>query len=382
MELAARAQRLRGARDGRGGAVADGVEVFDRTRVVLGIFARRASSQVARLRIELAEAQRAKVRLGSSATQGISAQLRRVAEALARRVPGCDREALMERQQRIIQDDERRIKEELARLHGLRGRQRQSRRKLPTLALVGYTNVGKSAIVNRLCGSDLLVRDGVFVTLDVASRRLALPSGGECHVLDSVGFVKNMPHELCEAFQATVEELLSADLVLHVRDMSHPKRDEYAKVVTDVLEKTGIDVHNRVIEVWNKIDLISRKEARHFKFIRMKQDSATPLLLVSALRGEGLEDLLAVVERRLAELAAPAQAVGAHAAAEGPGVAAAAGAPAGRGGLERARIPGGLPAAEIAERWAFLREHGRVVEDSIAAEGDGVAVEVWLDAAA
>jgi len=266
--------------------------------------------------------------------------------------------------QRATEEKERRLQDELSRLQSHRGIQRERRRQLHTIGLVGYTNVGKSALVNRLTGSDLLVRNAVFVTLDVAARRVQLPSGAACYILDSVGLVKDLPVELCDAFQATLEELQAADLVLHVRDMAHPSRAEQAKVVTDALKKAGIDLE-RVVEVWNKSDLIAAKEARHFAYVHQKS-STTPVYPVSALRGDGLDELLQAIERRLhgtQQVAVAGEAGGQR--------------------LRRVRICPELSAAEAAERWRFLREHCSVVEDSIAAEESGASIlDAWMDDAA
>lgn len=368
------------------------ISVFDRSRLILSIFARRAVTPLAKLRVELAEAQEAKGKLGSAAVHGVAGQLRRVGEALARRVRGCDRNAMISRtdsargvsssfnsssqntrqkQQRVVIDKEKRIKDELARLQQHRGAQRKNRSKLETIALVGYTNVGKSAIVNRLTGSDLLVRDGVFVTLDVAARRVPLPSGADCYILDSVGFVKDLPVDLCEPFQATVEELASAHLVLHVRDLSHPSRDEHTEIIKDVLKKAGVDVDRRVVEVWNKVDLLSKKELKHFLYIQHRRvGTNTPVCCVSALHGDGFDQLLQCIDGLLTSLAKkevageveskrlilPRQ-------------------------LQRIQIAEGLPSEEVANIWTFLREECSIVEDSISAAGDTVTLDAWMDAA-
>jgi len=413
MDLAARAQRHTRGRHVRScGAIGwrqhrdlgmdkecdetgPGIAIFDRPRVLLAIFARRATSVIARLRIELAEAQQMKARLGAAAVQGVSGQLLRVADALARGMPRRDRNALLPRsgtargvstsfnsspqntrqkQQRAVEEKERRIRDELVRVQASRGKLRQNRKGLWSIGLVGYTNVGKSAIVNRLTGSSLLVRDGVFVTLDVAARIVQLPSGAECYVLDSVGFVKDLPPELMDAFAATVEELQAADVVLHVRDISHPLRDEHGAVVVGVLERAGIDIQRRVVEVWNKSDLVSGREFRHFRYIRCKQDSATPLCLISALRGEGFEALLEEVDNKLQQLdvrRVPGRAC-ARGALEAPRLRS----------LQRVRVLDGLPPDLAAEQWAFLHEHCKVVEDSITANGGATILEAWMDDAA
>lgn len=392
MDLVCRARRCRsgGAPDAE---LDNQINVFDRSRVVLAIFACRATTPVARLRIEIAQAQQAKAKLGVAAVKGISGQLQRVADAIVRSVPGCDRNALLalsgaaggvstsfnsssqktrQKQQRAVEEKEKQLREELSRLQMHRDMQRQRRKQLWTIGLAGYTNVGKSAIVNRLTGSNLVVKDGVFVTLDIAARRVPLPSGASCYVLDSVGFVKDLPLELCDAFAATVEELRLADVVLHVRDLSHPSRDEHFDVVADVLSNSGVDLERRVIEVWNKQDLMSRKEARHFRYIRAKQDS-TPVHLVSALTGDGFDELLEALDQKLQDLSV--RRVPGHGSEQGAVESA-------RRGLQRVSIPSGLAPADAAERWTFLRDHGAVVEDSITAKDGVTVVDVWMDDAA
>jgi len=183
-----------------------------------------------------------------------------------------------------------------------------------------------------------------------------------------------LPLELCDAFEATVEELRAADLVLHVRDMSHPLRWEQAKVVVGALRKAGIDMES-VVEVWNKSDLISAKEARHVAYIHQKS-STTPAYPISALRGDGVSELLEVIDRRL------------HGAGEPANVASQAGRPqvavaAGGRCMQQVRISPDLSAADAAEVWRFLREQCSVVEGSIAVEDGGVTVlSAWMDDAA
>eukprot|EP00929_Paragymnodinium_shiwhaense_P097501 TRINITY_DN59163_c0_g1_i1.p1 TRINITY_DN59163_c0_g1~~TRINITY_DN59163_c0_g1_i1.p1 ORF type:complete len:604 (+),score=167.32 TRINITY_DN59163_c0_g1_i1:118-1929(+) len=399
LDLACRAKRSRTAAGGKRGRKADdedfagtSMSLFDRHRLVLAIFARRATSQVAKIRIAIAEAQQAKVKLGAAASSGTSSQLMQVAEMLAKRIPGCSRDELLPRsggakgvstsfnsspqktrqkQQRALEDKEKMLREELEKLRTHRTAQRQRRKHLNSLALVGYTNVGKSAMVNRLTGSSLLVRNGVFVTLDVAARRVPLPSGGECYMLDSVGFVKDLPLELVDAFQATVEELQAADVVLHVRDMSSPNSKEHGELVREVLEKAGIDMERRVLEVWNKSDLLTAKEAKMLHYVHQKTYS-TPVYLVSALSGEGFEALLQGLDDKLHDLAVravfanSAQATGAI---DAP-----------RRGKQQLRIPQDLSPEEASELWQFLGVHCKVVEESISSDENGATVlECWLD---
>lgn len=392
MDLVVRARlqgRWSGSSDESDEGMGGSISVFDRHRAVLAIFARRATSATAKLRIEVAEAQQAKAKLGSSAVQGVQAQLQRVATVLAR-LYNCDSALLLPRsggargvdtsfnsspqktrhkQKRAVDDKEKRVLKELSRLQKHRSMQRQHRSRLWTIGLAGYTNVGKSAIVNRITGSDLLVRDGVFVTLDIAARRVPLPTGSECYILDSVGFVKDLPVELCDAFAATVEELKEADIVLHVRDMAHPSRDEHSKIVTQVLEDAGIDIQSRVLEVWNKCDLLTEKQQKLLRYIHGKTGGPSAFL-VSALQGEGFEELLEYLEQRLQDLSmrrVPGQ-LSSQGAIE-----------VSQRSKQRVVVVDGLPPDEAAERWAFLQDECGIIEDSIAAEAGATVMDVWMD---
>ncbi|CAK9109652.1 unnamed protein product [Durusdinium trenchii] len=369
------------------------ISVFDRSRTVLAIFARRASTQNARLSIELAEAQEVKARLGAGAVQGITLQLQRVANDLSRKVAGCSKTALLSRsgsargvttsftsspqitrqkQQRAIEEKEKRLREEIASLQKARRtrRQQRSRDGLQSIGLVGYTNVGKSAIVNRLAGSDLVVKDGVFVTLDLAARRFELPSGSQCHILDSVGFIKDLPIELVEVFQATIQELQAATVILHVRDMAHPSREEQGQTVRSVLDENGIE-EERVIEVWNKTDLLTERQVQHLLFLHRRKDDASPVPTISALTGDGFDHLLETVEKKLQDLSVKLV----------PGLNTSTALEVSCTGPQLVRIPHDLPPQQAADLWSFLHETSSVVEDSIASCKDtsDVLLEVKMD---
>ncbi|CAE7840292.1 hflX [Symbiodinium sp. CCMP2592] len=365
MDLAWRAQRRQQKHDmGTSDINQSRIAVFDRARVVLAIFARRASSTVARLGIELAEAQEVKAKLGAGMVSGVTSQLQQVAHALGR-LPGCDKLALLPRsggargvttsftsspqitrqkQQRAIDEKRSRLREEIARLQSARGsrRQQRSRDERQTIGLVGYTNVGKSAIVNRLTSSDLLVEDGVFVTLDVASRRCVLPSGRECYVLDSVGLIQGLPINVCEAVQATVQEMHEADVVLHVRDIAHPAREEQAELVREVLADAKIDME-RVVEVWNKADLVMQKEVRHLHYLHQQKDP-TPVYTVSALTGSGFPQFLEGLQKLMEDLAIKAV----------PGFQSSNAVQVPQSGWCTVRMPQDLSKNQASDLWAFL----------------------------
>lgn len=394
MELAWRAQRRRIGKDAKEGSDANqsSVAVFDRYRTVLAIFARRASSQHGRLSIELAEAHEVKAKLGAAAVQGITTQMQRIAYDLSKKIPGCKKTGLLSRsgaargvttsftsspqitrqkQQRAIAEREKRLREEIAKIKATRStrRQRRMRDGIQTIGLVGYTNVGKSAIVNRLSGSDLLVKDGVFVTLDIAARRFTLPSGSQCYILDSVGFIKDLPLELCEVFQATIQELHEADVILHVRDMAHPAREEQRTTVQRVLMENYMDPE-RVMEVWNKTDLLTEKEVRQL-FYQHQLQVSTPVQAVSALTGEGFEELLEKLDQKLQDLAVRVV----------PGYRSRSALEVPVKGPEVVRIPQDLPQEQAAELWAFLAETGAVLDQSMDTCQDtgDILLEVKMD---
>jgi GTP-binding protein HflX len=172
------------------------------------------------------------------------------------------------------------------------------------VALVGYTNAGKSTLFNRLTRSDVQAADMLFATLDPTLRALHLPHGGKAMLSDTVGFISNLPTQLVAAFRATLEEVLEADIILHVRDISHEDAEAQERDVEAVLRQLGIDPAGdggrRIIEVWNKIDRFSPEERENLRNIAARRPHDHQCFLVSAVTGEGIEELLAAIENRLA----------------------------------------------------------------------------------
>jgi GTP-binding protein HflX len=269
-------------------------KVIDRTGLILEIFGDRAHTREGVLQVELAHLNYQKGRLVRSWTH-----LERQRGGFG--FLGGPGETQIEADRRMIQDRIKRIEQELKRVASTRRLQRKNRRRTeqPTIALVGYTNAGKSTLFNRLTESTTRAEDRLFATLDPTLRRLRLPAGGEAILSDTVGFVSDLPTELVAAFRATLEEVVEADLILHVRDIAHPDTASQARDVEKVLRQLGLktDEPDHVIEVWNKVDLLPA----HLRPNGSPSGvSDTAHVTVSALTGEGVDDLLDLIGQHFA----------------------------------------------------------------------------------
>ena len=266
-----------------------GVKVIDRTGLILEIFARRARTREGRLQVELARLSYEKSRLVRTWTH-----LERQRGGFG--VMGGPGETQIETDRRLIADKIRKLKDELKEVRRTRTLQRSARKRVPypTVALVGYTNAGKSTLFNRLTQSDVVAEDMLFATLDPTLRALKLPDGRPAILSDTVGFISDLPHELVEAFRATLEEVKEADVVLHVRDIASEETQAQAGDVRKVLERLGVDMdERRILEVWNKIDLLPADD-RPIVAGDAKR-AHPPAIPVSAVTGEGCPELLSVV---------------------------------------------------------------------------------------
>ena len=270
-----------------------GAKVLDRTGLILEIFGRRASTREGALQVELAHLHYQKSRLVRSWTH-----LERQRGGFG--FLGGPGESQLEADRRLIQERISRIERQLESVVKTRALHRKGRARVPypVVALVGYTNAGKSSLFNRLSGAEVLAKDLLFATLDPTMRVIALPHGRKVILSDTVGFISDLPTPLIAAFRATLEEVLSADLILHVRDISHADTDAQAEDVNRVLAELGIDELRRgqVIEVWNKLDLLPPEERAQREAQALRRPGC---VMVSAVTGEGITPLLELIEGRL-----------------------------------------------------------------------------------
>lgn len=274
-------------------------KVIDRTGLILEIFGERARTREGQLQVELAALSYQRSRLVRSWTH-----LERQRGGFG--FIGGPGESQLEIDRRLIDERMLRIKRDLEDVRRTRGLHRRARQRVPypVVALVGYTNAGKSTLFNRLTRADVFAKDLLFATLDPTMRRVQLPSGRDIILSDTVGFISDLPTELIAAFRATLEEVLEADLLLHVRDISHPETDAQKADVQQVLQGLGIDLAAEAtkagrnwLEILNKIDLLAPELREQ---ILAQAERETVIVPISAVSGEGCDDLLARVEDMLA----------------------------------------------------------------------------------
>ena len=269
-----------------------GVKILDRTGLILEIFSDRARTREGVLQVEMAALSYQRTRLVRAWTH-----LERQRGGLG--FVGGPGETQIEADRRAIDEQLVRLRRQLAKVVKTRALHREARAKVPfpIVALVGYTNAGKSTLFNRLTGAQVMAKDMLFATLDPTMRRVGLPGGAQVILSDTVGFISDLPTELVAAFRATLEEVLDADLILHVRDISHPESAAQAQDVNAILGALGIEDTRPQFEVWNKLDLLSPEESAAARARATRDDG---VFAISALSGDGLEELLDAVSHSLA----------------------------------------------------------------------------------
>lgn len=262
-------------------------KIMDRTLIILDIFANRASTNEGKIQVELAQ-----LKYRQSRLVGLGKSLSRLGGGIGTRGPG---EKKLEMDRRLIKSRIAQLNRELrdVKRHREVTREQRSRNQVPVAAIVGYTNAGKSTLLNTLTGADVLEEDKLFATLDPTTRNLKLPSKQEILLTDTVGFIRKLPHHLIEAFKSTLEEAKYADIILHIVDASNPQMDEQMHIVYETL--MNLEVKNKpVITAFNKQDKISGE-------VILRDFKADRIVNISAKTGEGLENLQNVIEEVLRE---------------------------------------------------------------------------------
>ncbi len=264
-------------------------KVIDRTQLILDIFAQRAETAEGKLQVELAQLQYLLPRLTGKGTV-----LSRLGGGIGTRGPG---ETKLEMDKRVIRGRIADIKEQIEDVRKRRGVQRSKRQEanIPVLSLVGYTNAGKSSLLNKVTGADVFVEDKLFATLDPVTRKIELPNQQEVLMTDTVGFIQKLPHHLVAAFRATLEEISESDVLLHVVDASHPKAEEHCEAVFEVLKDLNVN-DKPIVTVLNKVDV-----EESAPMVTRLEHVYPVSVAVSTVTGEGIDKLLSTVQEILSQ---------------------------------------------------------------------------------
>ncbi len=278
------------------------VKVLDRTALIIDIFARRAQTKEARLQVELAQLEYLMPRLA-----GQWSHLERLEGRIGTRGPG---ESQLETDRRLVRTRITRMKREIDEVRQQRAlhRRRRSRQGVKVVALVGYTNAGKSTLLQALSGSDVFTEDLLFATLDPITRRVRMPSSNEVLWTDTVGFIQKLPTQLVASFRATLEELADADVLVHLVDITHEDAEEQYATVEATLKELGLSEKPRVV-AFNKVDLIATSDGRTSTLTELEsalREEHPEAVLISAAKGWHLDTLMQTVEAELAKAEAPA----------------------------------------------------------------------------
>ncbi len=262
-------------------------KIMDRTMIILDIFAKRATTSEGKIQVELAQ-----LKYRSARLIGFGKSMSRLGAGIGTRGPG---ESKLETDRRIIKDRIAQLRQELNEVvrHREVTRSQREKKNATVVAIVGYTNAGKSTLLNRLTDAGVLEEDQLFATLDPTTRNLKLESGQEILLTDTVGFIRKLPHHLIEAFRSTLEEAKYADIILHVVDASNPQKDKHMHIVYDTLEQLGVK-DKKIITLFNKMDRVTTQEA-------WKDFKADQSICMQAKNRIGFEELLDGIESILRE---------------------------------------------------------------------------------